>query len=155
MDTISKEKRRWNMQRIRSKDTSPELIVRSFLHRNGFRFRICDKKLPGKPDIVLKKYMLIIQIRGCFWHQHPGCKRATIPSSNVEYWIPKLQKNVERDKQNDAILKQSGWRVVIIWECEVKNGRYKNILSDILHCLWQNCNPQMKRTTRSGNEIET
>ena len=133
MDTISKEKRRWNMQRIRSKDTSPELIVRSFLHRNGFRFRIYDKKLPGKPDIVLKKHMLIIQIRGCFWHQHPGCKRAAIPSSNVEYWIPKLQKNVERDRRNDEILTQLGWCVVTIWECEAKNGNFKQIIARYLH----------------------
>ena len=128
MDTISKDKRRWNMQRIRSKNTSPELTVRSFLHRNGFRFRVCDSKLSGKPDIVLKKYMLVIQIRGCFWHQHPDCKRATIPSSNVEYWLPKLQKNVERDKQNDLLLTRSGWHVAVIWECEVKNGNFIQIL---------------------------
>ena len=134
MDTISKDRRRWNMQRIKSKNTSPELTVRSFLHRHGFRFRICAPKLPGKPDIVLKKYRLIIQIRGCFWHQHPGCKRATIPSSNVEYWIPKLQKNVARDQQTDQLLVNAGWRVVTIWECEVKNGEYINILSQTLKC---------------------
>ena len=132
MDTFSKDKRRWNMQQIRSKNTSPELTVRSFLHRNGFRFRVCDPRLPGKPDIVLKKYKLIIQIRGCFWHQHPGCKRATIPSSNVEYWIPKLQKNVERDKQNDRLLLESGWHLSVIWECEVNNGSFKQKLMALL-----------------------
>ena len=132
MDTISKDRRRWNMQRIRSKNTFPELTVRSFLHRKGFRFRVCDSTLPGKPDIVLKKYRLVIQIRGCFWHQHPDCTRATIPSSNVEYWIPKLQKNVERDNKNDLLLNNSGWHVIVIWECEVKNGRFKEILTQKL-----------------------
>ena len=135
MDSISQARRSWNMRQIRSKNTSPELIVRSFLHRNGFRFRICDKKLPGKPDIVLKKHMLIIQIRGCFWHQHPGCKRATIPTSNVEYWIPKLHKNVERDKQNDRLLLESGWQLAVIWECEVNNGSFKQKLMTLLPFL--------------------
>ena len=135
MDSISQARRSWNMRQIRSKNTSPELIVRSFLHRNGFRFRICDKKLPGKPDIVLKKYKLIIQIRGCFWHQHPGCKRATIPTSNVEYWIPKLHKNVERDKQNDRLLLESGWHLAVIWECEVNNGSFKQKLMTLLPFL--------------------
>ena len=135
MDSISQARRSWNMRQIRSKNTSPELIVRSFLHRNGFRFRICDKKLPGKPDIVLKKYKLIIQIRGCFWHQHPGCKRATIPTSNVEYWIPKLHKNVERDKQNDRLLLESGWQLAVIWECEVNNGSFKQKLMTLLPFL--------------------
>ena len=135
MDTISKDKRSWNMRRIKSKNTSPELSVRSFLHRHGFRFRICDSRLPGKPDIVLKKHNLIIQIRGCFWHQHPGCKRATIPSSNTEYWHPKLQRNIERDQQTDAELAALGWKVVILWECDVKNGRFEQILAQHLPLL--------------------
>lgn len=137
MDTINKDRRSWNMQRIKSQNTSPELTVRSFLHRRGFRFRVCNPRLPGKPDIVLRKYMLIIQIRGCFWHQHPGCKRSTIPSSNVEYWVPKLQKNVERDRLNDAALAQSGWHVIPIWECEVKSGKFKQILLEYLPDLNQ------------------
>lgn len=135
MDSISQARRSWNMRQIRSKNTSPELIVRSFLHHNGFRFRVCDPKLPGKPDIVLKKYKLIIQIRGCFWHQHSGCKRATIPTSNVEYWIPKLQKNVERDKRNDRLLLESGWHLAVIWECEVNNGSFKQKLMALLPFL--------------------
>jgi DNA mismatch endonuclease (patch repair protein) len=135
MDTISKDRRSWNMQRIRSKNTSPELIVRSFLHRNGFRFRICDSRLPGKPDIVLKMYNLIIQVRGCFWHQHPDCRRATIPSSNTEYWHPKLQRNIERDQQTDAELTALGWNVVTIWECDVKKGRFEQILAQHLPLL--------------------
>ncbi|MBQ8754775.1 MAG: DNA mismatch endonuclease Vsr [Lentisphaeria bacterium] len=136
MDTISKDRRSWNMQRIRSKNTFPELIVRSFLHRNGFRFRICDSRLPGKPDIVLKMYNLIIQVRGCFWHQHPDCRRATIPSSNTEYWHPKLQRNIERDQQTDCKLTALGWKVVVIWECEVKNGNFKQILAQQLPSQW-------------------
>ena len=135
MDTISKNKRSWNMQRIRSKNTSPELMVRSFLHRHGFRFRICDAKLPGKPDIVLKKHNLIIQVRGCFWHQHTNCKRATIPSSNTEYWYPKLTKNVERDQRTDSELTALGWTVVVIWECDIKNGRFEKILAQYLSLL--------------------
>ena len=135
MDTISKVKRSWNMQRIRSKNTSPELIVRSFLHRNGFRFRICDSRLPGKPDIVLKKHNLIIQVRGCFWHQHPNCKRATIPTSNTEYWHPKLKGNTERDQRTDSDLTALGWNVVIIWECEVKNRSFEQILTQYFSWL--------------------
>lgn len=136
MDTISKDRRSWNMQRIRSKNTSPELIVRSFLHRNGFRFRICDSRLPGKPDIVLKMHNLIIQVRGCFWHQHPDCRRASIPSSNTEYWHPKLKRNIERDQQTDCKLTALGWKVVVIWECEVKNGNFKQILAQQLPSQW-------------------
>lgn len=135
MDTISKDRRSWNMQRIRSKNTSPELIVRSFLHRNGFRFRICDSRLPGKPDVVLKKHNLVIQVRGCFWHQHPNCKRATIPTGNTEYWHPKLKRNTERDQQTDSVLKAQGWNVVIIWECEVKNNSFEQILAPYLPSL--------------------
>lgn len=121
MDTISKEKRSWNMSRIRSKDTAPELAVRSLLHRNGFRFRLHVKELPGKPDIVLSKYKTVIDVRGCFWHRHPGCKIATTPSTNTEYWLKKFAQNVERDRENEEKLKQLGWNVIVIWGCELKS----------------------------------
>ncbi|MEC7641315.1 MAG: DNA mismatch endonuclease Vsr, partial [Nitrospinota bacterium] len=99
VDTISKEKRSWNMSRIRSRDTSPELIVRSLLHRLGYRFRIHRKDLPGKPDIVLAKYKTVIFVHGCFWHQHKDCKYAYLPKTRVNFWKEKLQGNSERDKR--------------------------------------------------------
>ncbi len=120
MDHLSKEKRSWNMSRIRSANTAPELAVRSMLHRNGFRFRLHVKELPGKPDIVLPKYKTVIEVRGCFWHRHPHCKIATTPSSNTEYWLKKFAQNVARDKENEEKLKQFGWHVIIVWGCETK-----------------------------------
>ena len=120
VDHLSKEKRSWNMSRILSKNTKPETIVRSTLHRMGFRFRIGVKELPGRPDIVLSKYNTIIFVHGCFWHRHKGCKRCTTPSSNPAYWFNKFQKNVQRDKLVVKELQEIGWRVIIIWECEVK-----------------------------------
>ena len=110
------------MGRIRAKNTKPEVAVRSMLHRNGYRFRIHRKDLPGKPDIVLSKYKTVIFVHGCFWHQHRGCKRATIPKSNNDYWIPKLEKNKKKDKRYKFLLKKLGWNVMTIWECEINNS---------------------------------
>ena len=121
MDKISPEKRSWLMSRIKGKDTSPEIRVRSLLHRLGFRFRIQRRDLPGKPDIVLPKYRTIIFVHGCFWHQHQGCKHSHIPQSNVSYLESKLSRNVLRDIKNKQALEQLGWKVVVIWECETKN----------------------------------
>ncbi|MHA1888087.1 MAG: very short patch repair endonuclease [Promethearchaeota archaeon] len=120
-DHLSKEKRSWNMSRIHSENTKPEIVVRSLLHQMGYRFRLHRKDLPGKPDIVLKKYNTVIFVHGCFWHHHNNCKRANIPKSNTDYWIPKIQKNVERDKNQKKKLKKLGWKVIVIWECEIKN----------------------------------
>jgi DNA mismatch endonuclease (patch repair protein) len=120
MDRITKEKRSWNMSRIHSGDTKPEMQVRSFLHRHGFRFRVHVKNLPGKPDIVLPKYKTAIEVRGCFWHRHEGCKVATTPKSNVEFWQEKFERNVERDKRTEKELRQLGWRVIVVWTCELK-----------------------------------
>lgn len=120
MDVFSPEKRSQVMSRIRSKDTKPEKIIRSILHKLGFRFRINRKDLPGKPDIVLPKYRTVIFVHGCFWHQHEGCKIASKPKSNSEYWKTKFIKNIERDKKNQEELKLMGYRVIIIWECEAK-----------------------------------
>ena len=118
MDHLTPEKRSWNMSRIKSKDTTPERIVRSFLHRNGFRFRLHVKDLPGKPDIVLPKYKTVIEVRGCFWHRHPGCKSATNPSSNVDFWQKKFAANVSRDERTEQELKKLGGNVIVVWECE-------------------------------------
>ena len=116
------------MSRIKSKDTTPERIVRSFLHRNGFRFRLHVKDLPGKPDIVLPKYKTIIEVRGCYWHRHEGCKDATTPSTNAVFWQKKFAENVARDQRTEKELKALEWNVIILWECEVSDDEYMNTL---------------------------
>lgn len=118
MDKLSKEKRSWNMSRIKSKNTKPELKVRSLLHKLGYRFRLHRKDLPGKPDIVLPKYKAVILVNGCFWHRHPRCKKAYTPKENVDFWEEKFNKNISRDKKNLELLKKYGWDVFIVWECE-------------------------------------
>ena len=120
MDTVSPEKRSETMSKIRSKNTKPELVVRHHLHMLGFRYRLHSPKLPGHPDIVLPKWHTVIFINGCFWHRHEGCKVATMPKSNVEFWTKKFERNVERDKKEQAALKEAGWHVLVIWECEIK-----------------------------------
>lgn len=120
-DTLTPEKRSWNMSQIKSRNTKPEKIVRSLLHRMGYRFRIHRKDLPGKPDIVLPKYKTVIFVHGCFWHHHRGCKRSNWPKSNQEYWVPKITKNIERDKKNRKLLEERDWKTVLIWECETKD----------------------------------
>lgn len=136
MDRISKEHRSWNMSRIKSKDTKPELIVRKQLFKIGYRYRLYGKIskrvykpgiLPGKPDIVLKKYKTVIFINGCFWHQHPNCKYSHIPKTRTEWWQIKLNKNIERDKSNTIKLNQLGWKVITVWECETKKDNINNL----------------------------
>lgn len=107
------------MSHVKSKNTAPEIKLRSILHRNGFRFRINRKDLPGKPDIVLPKYKAVIFVHGCFWHGH-DCKRGQRPQTNVEFWDKKINKNMERDKQDIIKLKELGWRVMVVWECDLK-----------------------------------
>ena len=125
MDRISPEKRRWNMSRIRSNDTKPELMVRSFLFQRGFRFRLHVKNLPGHPDIVLPKYRTVVEVRGCFWHRHPGCKKTTTPSTHVDFWQRKFTDNIARDQRIEAELRRLGWHIIVIWECEVINGCFR------------------------------
>ncbi len=120
VDKITKEKRSWNMQRIRSKDTKPELIIRSVLHRMGLRFRLHKKELPGKPDIVLKKLNTVIFVHGCFWHRHENCIEASRPKTNSEFWEKKIAKNIERDKKHQKALRELGWNVIVVWECQIK-----------------------------------
>ena len=121
MDVHSKEQRRFNMSRIKSRNTKPELIVRSLLHRLGYRFRLHVKSLPGSPDIVLPKYKTLIYVHGCFWHRHEGCRYTTTPSTNSERWANKFNENILRDKNNQDTAKKLGWTIVVIWECEVRN----------------------------------
>lgn len=117
-----------NMRAIKATNTKPELFVRKYLHAAGFRFRVHRKELPGKPDIVLPKYRAIVFVHGCFWHCHPGCKFAVIPMTRRAFWQEKLEKNFNRDKRQIAELEAMGWRVFVIWECEVK----KPIILDVI-----------------------
>ena len=119
-DIKSVEERSKNMSAIRSKDTKPEIFVRKRLFAFGFRYRKNDKRYPGHPDIVLPKYHTMIFVNGCFWHQHPGCKEAHIPETRKQYWEEKLIRNVERDKENIWKLNSMGWKVIVIWECELQ-----------------------------------
>lgn len=109
------------MRSIRKKDTRPELVVRKLLHAMGARFRLHRADLPGTPDIVLPRRRMVIQVHGCFWHQHPGCPLAKRPRSRPEYWHPKLARNIERDMQSQKALQKAGWRVLVIWECQTKH----------------------------------
>ncbi|MCK4782312.1 MAG: DNA mismatch endonuclease Vsr [Desulfobacteraceae bacterium] len=120
VDRVSPEKRSWIMSHIRSKNTIPEKTVRSLLHRMGFRFSLHRSDLPGKPDIVLPKYAAVVFVNGCFWHHHRGCKEATIPKSNISFWEQKLTSNVQRDKKHRKELRKMGWKVIVVWECELK-----------------------------------
>lgn len=127
-DTLSIGRRSENMRRIRSKGTKPEIFVRQAVHALGYRFRLHSTALPGKPDLVFPKLRKIIEIRGCFWHQHKGCIDSHIPKSNLKYWREKLQKNVTRDKQNLGALRRGGWSVLVIWECRVNPSRKKKLV---------------------------
>jgi len=109
------------MAKVKNRDTGPEKIVRSLLHNMGYRFRVQKADLPGKPDIVLPKLKTAIFVHGCFWHRHPKCKRATTPASNTEYWNPKFARTVARDARNKELFEADGWRVLVIWECELKD----------------------------------
>lgn len=119
-DTISKERRSWTMSRIRSRDTKPEMIVRRYLFSRGLRYRVNVKRVPGHPDIVLSRYHALVEVRGCFWHRHPGCKIATTPKSHIRFWRAKFKRNVERDRLHEAQWAEAGWRVFVVWECELR-----------------------------------
>ena len=123
MDKISKSRRSENMRKIRSKDTNPELIVRKLIFNEGYRYRLHNKHLPGKPDLTFPSKKKVIFINGCFWHQHnvPSCKYFHIPKSNLKYWLPKLERTVKRDFKNQSELVKLGYSFLIIWECEVEN----------------------------------
>ena len=131
-DVHSKETRSYNMSRIRNKDTKPELLVRKFLHKNGFRYRLHVKDLPGKPDIVLPKYKTVIFIHGCFWHGHEGCKYFTIPKTRAEWWTSKIFRNKQVDSESINDLQNAGWYIQEIWACELKSKNLQNTLSKLI-----------------------
>jgi DNA mismatch endonuclease (patch repair protein) len=118
MDTISSRRRSENMRRIRGCDTKPELVVRSLLHRLGYRFRLQVRDLPGRPDIVLPRFKKAIFVHGCFWHQHRNCADGRLPKSRKAYWVPKMRRNKERDQANRKNLRKLGWRILVVWDCQ-------------------------------------
>lgn len=120
-DVHDKATRSYNMSRIKGKDTKPEMLVRKFLFSKGFRYRLHDKKLPGKPDIVLPKYKTVIFIHGCFWHGHEGCKYYVVPKTRTDWWLEKIGKNIVNDEKAVKALVEMGWKVIVIWGCELKS----------------------------------
>ena len=131
-DIKSKEARSYNMSQIRSKNTKPEEKVRKYLFSAGFRYRKNDRKLPGCPDIVLPRYRAVIFVNGCFWHRHPGCKYSTTPQNNHDFWQTKFEKNVLNDRKHNEELSQAGWRVITIWECELKGPRFQETMDAVV-----------------------
>lgn len=134
-DVHSKETRSYNMSRIKGKDTKPEMLVRRFLHAQGFRYRLHVKDLPGKPDIVLPKYKTVIFIHGCFWHGHKGCKYAALPNTRKEWWEAKIAANCHHDIVANEILSNVGWSVITIWGCELKPKTLEYSLLQLLNKL--------------------
>ena len=124
---LTPEKRSWNMSQIKGKDTKIEVEVRKYLFSKGYRFRKNDKRYPGKPDIVLPKYHVAIFVHGCFWHRHEGCKDATTPKTRTEFWLEKFDKNVKNDQIKQEKLRELGWKVIVIWECEIKKDLIKTM----------------------------
>lgn len=133
-DIHDKETRSYNMSRIKGKNTLPEISVRKFLFINGFRYKLHDNTLPGSPDIVLPKYKTIIFVNGCFWHGHKGCYKYVVPKTRTDFWLNKINTNVLNDKKNRIELRHNGWKVLTIWECQLKDKRiFNKILSQIRH----------------------
>ncbi len=131
-DVHSKATRSYNMSRIKSKDTKPEILVRKFLFSKGFRFKLHDKNLPGKPDIVLPKYKTVINIHGCFWHGHNGCRYFVVPKTRTKWWTDKITINKQHDTKNTRLLKKAGWKVVTLWECNLKKAKLDKTLLKLL-----------------------
>jgi len=134
-DVHTKEQRSYNMSRIRAKNTKPEMLVRKFLHAQGFRYRLHTKKLPGKPDIVLPKYKTVIFIHGCFWHGHDNCKYFVIPKTRTEWWLTKINVNKANDFKAIKALKKHGWRIIHLWECVLKPSKVVKTLSTVVKKL--------------------
>ena len=120
------------MSRIRGKDTAPEVVVRSVLHKLGYRFRLHGKKLPGRPDVVLPKYHVVVFVHGCFWHRHRRCKNCTTPTNRREWWLEKLEGNAARDRLQQHALRRLGWKAVIVWECETEKTSFARVLEERL-----------------------
>lgn len=151
-DVMTPEQRSRCMAAIKGKNTKPEMIVRKYLFFRGLRFRVQVRKLPGNPDIVLPKYKTVIFVNGCFWHGHEGCKYFRLPKSNVEFWKEKIERNVARDARNEAELKVLGWRVIRVWECEIKTVAVRE---EYLKCLYDRIVKPTKSYFLDNNLDET
>ena len=134
-DRLNPEQRRLCMQHIRSKGTKPEMIVRQYLHAHGFRYRLHHDRLPGHPDIVLRKYRTCIFVNGCFWHGHEGCRYYVVPKTNTEFWQAKIDRNRKRDEEDIIQLKEMGWHIVIVWECQLKAAKREASLQALAYPL--------------------
>ena len=139
-DNHTPEQRHANMAAIHSASTKPELLLRKSLWRLGFRFRVNDKRLPGKPDIVLPKYRTVIFVHGCFWHGHKACKNYTVPKTNTDFWTAKIARNQQRDQDTWRQLEAKGWSVIVVWECELKKARLEDTVNYVASTLKQNRN---------------
>lgn len=137
-DTLTPAQRHANMAAIHSASTKPELLLRKSLWRLGFRYRVNDKRLPGKPDIVLQKYHTVIFVHGCFWHGHKDCPNYTVPKTNTEFWTAKIARNQERDQETWRQLEAKGWYVLIVWECELKKARFDDTVNYVASTIRQN-----------------
>lgn len=134
-DVHNKKTRSYNMSRIRAKNTKPEMLVRKFLHANGFRYSLHNKKLPGKPDIVLPKYKMVIFVHGCFWHGHKDCRYFVLPKTRTQWWLNKINTNIANDTKAAKALKKQGWRIINLWECNLKPAKVEKALSSLLKKL--------------------
>jgi len=135
VDVHSKETRSYNMSKIKGKNTKPELIVRSFLHQSGFRYRLHSKDFPGKPDILLKKYKTVVFVHGCFWHGHEGCKYFVVPKTRTQWWLDKINRNKAKDAESYKALLDMNWKIITIWECELKKHKVETTLDKLLNEL--------------------
>lgn len=143
MDTLTKQERSRVMGRIRGKNTKPEILLRKYLFSMGFRFRVHARGLPGHPDIVLPKFRTVIFVHGCFWHQHPGCKYAGLPKTRVDFWMAKFERNRERDMRKVAELESLGWKVLVMWECEMRQdmSAADRLVAEMTGCYPRPANP--------------
>ena len=135
MDTLSKQQRHNNMASIKGKNTKPEMIVRRYLWHSGFRYRVNNPRLPGHPDIVLHKYRTCVFVNGCFWHGHEGCRHYVVPKTNTDFWVRKIMRNKERDKETQQQLARMGWHCITVWECELKKERREQTLASLAFTL--------------------
>lgn len=136
MDRLSKERRSYLMSRVRSKNTTPEIKVRSLIHRLGYRFRLHYKKLPGTPDLAFPKRKKVIFVHGCFWHGHEGCNKGRLPKSNLDVWETKIERNRERDKSHNVKIKSLGWHILVVWQCEIV--RFEELVRKVQAFLEEN-----------------
>lgn len=134
-DVHDSKTRSYNMSQIKSKNTKPEIFVRKYLHSKGLRFRLHNNKLPGKPDLTLPKYHTVIFVNGCFWHGHNGCKYFKLPETRTEWWREKIEETRKRDRSAKSLLKEKGWRVLVIWECDLKQDKRNITMSNTYNTL--------------------